>query len=168
MSNSFGFRVDHRPQPQPRPKAARRGNMVKIYTPQSKAVTAYKEAVKTAFLAALLDAGVALTEWEPFDEPLFLSLKFVIKRPDNECGSMTVGKEVFHTKKPDLDNLAKGTIDALNGYAWRDDSCICSLAMTKWVSSVQLGGKSGRKKIPTGPYVEVCISPWDKPMDNLP
>ena len=163
--NQISFVVRHRPQPQPRPKAARVGNMVKIYTPKSKAVRAYKEAVKEAFLLALIEQGISLDDWEPFNEPLALALKFVIKRPDNDCKDI-VGKEFFHTKKPDLDNLAKGTMDALNGYAWRDDSCICSLHLTKYVSAVGLGGKSGKKKVPTEPYVRVHISPTTFQVDK--
>jgi Holliday junction resolvase RusA-like endonuclease len=35
------------------------------------------------------------------------------------------------TKKPDLDNLAKSVLDALNGVIYQDDSQIVSLHMTK-------------------------------------
>ena len=35
------------------------------------------------------------------------------------------------TTKPDLDNVAKTVLDALNGVAWRDDSEITSLTVMK-------------------------------------
>ena len=39
------------------------------------------------------------------------------------------------TKKPDLDNIIKAVCDALNGLAFRDDSCVTSLkAIKKWDS----------------------------------
>ena len=36
-----------------------------------------------------------------------------------------------HTKKPDLDNLVKAVLDALNGVAFEDDSRICSISAVK-------------------------------------
>lgn len=36
-----------------------------------------------------------------------------------------------HTKKPDLDNLAKAMLDALNGVAFTDDSNITALKLSK-------------------------------------
>lgn len=36
-----------------------------------------------------------------------------------------------HTKKPDLDNMAKSVLDALNGLAYKDDSQIYSLTLYK-------------------------------------
>lgn len=38
---------------------------------------------------------------------------------------------VKHTKKPDLDNMAKAVLDALNGLAYKDDSQIYSLTLYK-------------------------------------
>ena len=39
-----------------------------------------------------------------------------------------------HTSKPDCDNLAKGTLDAMTGVAWDDDSQVCVLAVQKWIA----------------------------------
>ena len=36
-----------------------------------------------------------------------------------------------HAKKPDLDNLVKAVLDALNGVAFEDDSRICSISAVK-------------------------------------
>lgn len=36
-----------------------------------------------------------------------------------------------HTKKPDADNIAKAVLDALNGYAYTDDSSVCVLLVKK-------------------------------------
>jgi Holliday junction resolvase RusA-like endonuclease len=38
---------------------------------------------------------------------------------------------IWHTKKPDIDNLAKAVMDALNGIVWKDDSQICELSAVK-------------------------------------
>lgn len=37
-----------------------------------------------------------------------------------------------HTKRPDLDNLAKFTLDAANGVLWKDDAQIESLTLKKY------------------------------------
>ena len=39
--------------------------------------------------------------------------------------------ELKPTVKPDLDNIAKIVADALNGLAYRDDSCIVDLVVRK-------------------------------------
>lgn len=38
---------------------------------------------------------------------------------------------IKHTKRPDVDNMAKAVLDALNGLAWDDDSQIVRLSITK-------------------------------------
>lgn len=42
--------------------------------------------------------------------------------------------QIFPTKKPDLDNIAKAIADALNGVAYPDDSQIISLSISKFYS----------------------------------
>jgi Holliday junction resolvase RusA-like endonuclease len=37
----------------------------------------------------------------------------------------------FHTKKPDIDNMAKAIFDAANKIVWQDDNQVCSLRITK-------------------------------------
>ena len=46
------------------------------------------------------------------------------KKQDNSIGRMC-------TTKPDVDNIAKIVMDALNGIAWRDDSQVTVLLVTK-------------------------------------
>jgi len=41
------------------------------------------------------------------------------------------GKEVYHTKKPDIDNLAKAVKDALKGIIYKDDSQIVEAYLSK-------------------------------------
>lgn len=44
-------------------------------------------------------------------------------------------ERVPHEKKPDLDNLAKSVLDALNGIVWRDDAQVASLSMSKQIAA---------------------------------
>lgn len=39
--------------------------------------------------------------------------------------------QVWHTKKPDIDNLLKLVMDSLNDVFWKDDSQICSVITQK-------------------------------------
>ena len=127
----FEIRVD--PIPQPRPKARRIGPGIQIYTPKSGPIGLYKAAIAEAFKQA---AGEG---FEPFTGPLGLRIRFVFERPQARL------KEDFHTIKPDLDNLAKGVMDALNGVAWHDDSQVDNIQLSKAWADTYLGGKSGRK-----------------------
>ena len=40
---------------------------------------------------------------------------------------------VVKTTKPDLDNLAKGVLDALQYHAFCDYSRVCELRLSKWI-----------------------------------
>lgn len=42
-----------------------------------------------------------------------------------------------HTKKPDVDKLARAVLDALTGVAWRDDAQVTRLACTKRYASLE-------------------------------
>ncbi len=41
---------------------------------------------------------------------------------------------ILPTKKPDLDNIAKAILDALNGLAYRDDACVTEVTARKFYS----------------------------------
>jgi len=39
----------------------------------------------------------------------------------------------MHCKRPDIDNVAKAVMDALNGICWKDDGQVCRLVATKHI-----------------------------------
>lgn len=43
----------------------------------------------------------------------------------------------YHTNRPDIDNLIKTVMDALNGVAYKDDGLICNITATKHYSDEQ-------------------------------
>ena len=43
--------------------------------------------------------------------------------------------QIRHTKRPDIDNISKVVMDALNGLAWHDDSQVVSLLARKTYGS---------------------------------
>lgn len=57
--------------------------------------------------------------------PVALSIEFYFPIPKSiskkDKAKMQTG-DIMHTKKPDIDNCIKSITDALNGFAYRDDS----------------------------------------------
>ncbi len=141
--------------PQPRPKARRIGPGIQIYTPNSGPIKLYKAAIAEAF------KRVAGEDFGPLKGPLLLSVLFVFERPYARM------KEEAHIIKPDLDNLAKGVMDALNGIAWHDDSQIVSLTLGKDWAATHLGGKSGRKLESGVSYIFVEIKTKEEAVNTL-
>lgn len=61
-----------------------------------------------------------------WDGPIIMELLFLMPRPKS-----LAKKVVYHTKKPDLDNLAKSIKDALQGVIYTTDSLIIILNLEK-------------------------------------
>lgn len=62
--------------------------------------------------------------------PISLSVVFVVQRPKALGGKRHPAGRIPATKRPDLDNLVKGLLDAIKGY-WVDDSQIVSMQLQK-------------------------------------
>lgn len=102
---------------QGRPRFFRRGNFVGTYDPDKS--HNWKDYVRSCVLNELKHRPLLETA-------LLMRIAFFLPRPK------TLPKKVmWHTKKPDLDNLAKAVKDALKGICYRDDSQIISLLTTK-------------------------------------
>ena len=68
------------------------------------------------------------------DEPICVNLVFGMPIPQSTPKSRREAMRegvIRHTKRPDVDNLAKSVLDALNGVAWEDDSQIVRLSVSK-------------------------------------
>ena len=109
-----------------RPRFARRGKFVQTYNDQKKE--------ESTFLSH------AMQEWdnEPIsNKAISIELRFYMKRPKSHyrtgknAGKLKPDAPVFHAKKPDLDNMIKFVLDALNGSVWLDDSLVCSISALK-------------------------------------
>ncbi|WP_304508948.1 RusA family crossover junction endodeoxyribonuclease [Anaerotignum sp.] len=70
----------------------------------------------------------------PTDKPLAVQIAFYMPIPKSTTKRakefMLIGK-IQHTKKPDLDNMAKAVLDGLSGCAYKDDSQIWMLSVKK-------------------------------------
>ena len=68
------------------------------------------------------------------DAPIFLKLVFRMPIPKATTKAKMkaiLNSELFHVKRPDIDNLAKAVLDALNDTVIKDDSQIYSLLADK-------------------------------------
>ena len=123
------FFVPGAPIGKERPRAARRGAGVVMFTPEK---TAGYEALVAATAAAAL-AGDAPTH-QLLDGPLeaVLEMRFPVPASWSKAkrARALAGVE-WHTSKPDADNVAKAVLDACNGVVFRDDAQVVMLVATK-------------------------------------
>jgi Holliday junction resolvase RusA-like endonuclease len=70
----------------------------------------------------------------PLSGPLRIDLSFTFPVPaswSKKKQAAALGLELAHESRPDLDNLIKLVLDALNGRAWVDDRQIYNLSAAK-------------------------------------
>lgn len=73
----------------------------------------------------------------PLDCPITVELEFVMKRPKSHYGTgrnsgkLKNSSPKEHLKTPDLDNLVKFVLDAMNGHFYKDDSRITKIICSK-------------------------------------
>jgi len=128
MATTIQAWIPGEPKGQPRPRAFARNGMVRMYDPGT------AEGWKSCIAAALVGKVPA----EPMTGPIMVTMAFSMPRPRNHYRT---GKQshrlrddapVYHTGKPDADNLAKAVMDALSALrVWRDDAQVAHLYVEK-------------------------------------
>ena len=113
VAGSVEFDVPGKVVGSARPRVTKRGT----YIP--KATRDYRKSV----LAAFLGAGGRRLEGP-------LSVRITVRRALPKSRPKKVESEP-DTFKPDVDNIAKNVLDALNGHAWDDDSQVVELSVRK-------------------------------------
>lgn len=96
---------------------------------------AYERDVAMAFLLAKNQQKG--TRW-PLTEPVGVRIAAGYPIPASDSASARMRKganEELPTKKPDLDNVVKAVLDALNGQAWEDDKQVVCLTAYKIYAS---------------------------------
>lgn len=110
-----------------RPKFSNRGGFVRAYTPAKT-----RKAESDIRAQALPHAPMF-----PLGKYAYVVLTFFMPIPKSMLKRelpQALDENMVHTKKPDLDNLEKAVLDALNEVFWRDDSIICSVTKRKFYS----------------------------------
>ena len=115
------FTVPGEPVPQPRPRVSTRGGFARAYVPAKHPVHAYRQSLAAAARAAgLSDTG----------EPLSVVIDAVFVRPKSHVRKSGVKPDAPKLPRPDVDNIAKACLDALQDVIG-DDTCVARLVIEK-------------------------------------
>lgn len=96
-----------------------------VYTPNK--TKAYERWVKICFQNEF-------PSFEPLETPISLLItvwKKIPKSASQKKRQQMLFGDILPTTKPDVDNIAKSICDALNGFAYKDDSQVYSLVIQK-------------------------------------
>ena len=145
-NNVIYFKIPGEPKGKGRPRAARRGRYISVYTPkgtkdqESLISQCYRESVPDGFYFA---CGV----------PIEVSIicNFPVRDSwTKRKRAAALHQTILPTVKPDVDNICKIVLDALNGEAYHDDKQIVSLQVIKRYAAescveVMIGEYEGEK-----------------------
>jgi len=115
------FTVAGQPVPQPRPRVSTAGGFARAYVPGNHPVHAYREAIA----AAARGAGLTTT-----GEVLNVVIDAVFERPKSHLRKAGVKPDAPKLPRPDVDNIAKAVLDALQDVIG-DDSLVGRLVVEK-------------------------------------
>ena len=116
------FQVPGEPKAKARPRVTRSGI---AFTPKNTVM--YENLVRTSFQKFYPNYAPVDCEVEAIITAYF-SIPKSVSNKKRELMSFGL---INPTKKPDLDNIAKAILDSLNGIAYKDDSQIVSLLISK-------------------------------------
>jgi len=125
MTFMVTFCVEGTPIGKGRPKFARRGNFVSAYTPTK--TRDYESIIAQAAKNAMLFA-------EPLKTPVAAYIYVTVPVPTSYPKwrkEMCLKGFQRPCKRPDLDNILKAYLDAMNGIVYDDDTQVVSLHSTK-------------------------------------
>ncbi len=114
-----------------RPKFSTMGRVARAITPEK--TVNYENLVKLSYQQQCNE--------KPYDKDVQLIAQIYAYFPIPKSASKKKQKEMQSmvlcpTKKPDLDNIVKAVLDALNGIAFYDDSQIVRLQVEKYYSDI--------------------------------
>ena len=127
---SIVFDVPLEPKGKGRPRFSRHGKFTKVYTDQQ--TLDYETAIQ-------FYAGKAMGSQKPLETPVSVYLYIRVSIPQSYSKSRKTacldGSE-RPAKKPDIDNVAKAFLDAMNGTIYLDDTQVVELNIKKVYSAV--------------------------------
>jgi Holliday junction resolvase RusA-like endonuclease len=118
--NQLNIVIPGNPISKKRPRFARRGRFVQTYNPQESEEGKFVCLMQNQINHDPISAGTPIDLKLEFHMPFPAS----ISKKKKESG-------LFHTKKPDLDNLIKFVKDCANGILWHDDSQVVRVEAVK-------------------------------------
>ncbi len=114
--------IPGQPIAQPRVKVSTRGGFARAYVDAKHPIHAYKQAIRLAYV----NAG-----GEVLEGPVEIRIVCWFERPKSHSKKRRQDREP-KTTKPDLDNVGKAILDALNEIAYNDDGQVFMLTVEKW------------------------------------
>ena len=130
MSFMVTYLVEGNPVGKGRPKFARRGNFVSTYTPTK--TRDYEDLIKEA-------ARKAMGSNEVLETPVTVAIYITVPIPQSYSKKRTeacLSGSERPIKKPDIDNVAKCFLDAMNEIVYKDDTQVLTLHITKVYGTV--------------------------------
>ena len=124
------FTVPGQPVAKGRPKAARRGKFITMYTPEKTAnyEGLVAHAAQVAMNGRSLVSGACSVE---------LDIRLMIPESwSNKRKLLAMNGSIAPTKKPDIDNVEKGIFDGMNGVVWKDDVQVVQVTKRKRYADV--------------------------------
>jgi Holliday junction resolvase RusA-like endonuclease len=145
----YQIAVAGKPKPLPRHrKSWRKG----FYNPASKDMQHFKTAVKAAIPQTLI--GPIFGK----EVPVVVTMKFFLRRPNSDFSIGPRGECRLRTmlpfvrpNRPDIDNLVKFVLDALNGLLFHDDAQVVKLVAYKLLDTV--GACEGRTEVEVSEFM---------------
>ena len=140
MVNVIAFEIPGPIKGKGRPRSTKKGI---TYTPKD--TVQYENLVKLCFREAAAGSEVDL-----FEKPVRACMEVYYEIPKSTSKRKQEAMrldQIYPTKKPDSDNIAKVILDSLNGIAYKDDAQVVELTINKFYT------KRGQ------PYVFVRLSP---------
>lgn len=119
-----------KPVPKARPRACRIGRFIRMYTP--KATEVFEKAVAAA-------VGKPPASWIGYDGPVSITVSFRFQAPKSRKLAQGCSWRP-HIVRPDLDNLLKSVLDALQRKECgllTDDSRVCMVQAVKVEATVE-------------------------------
>lgn len=127
MNRKIEFFVPGAPVGKGRPRAARRGTGVVMFTPEK---TAGYEALVAAAASNAMRAEAGPLFTGPLEAVLEMRIPIPASWSKAHKAAALAGAEL-PTSKPDIDNVVKAILDACNGVVFRDDAQVVMLVATK-------------------------------------
>ena len=132
MTFSITYKLEGTPVGKGRPKFARRGNFVSTYTPLKTKL--YEDQIREV-------ASQAMGSSEPLETPITACFYITMPVPasySKKAREACLSGETRPTKKPDVDNILKAFLDAMNGIVYLDDCQVVDLHVKKVYGSIGL------------------------------
>lgn len=133
--------VEGEPQGKGRPRFSTRNGFATAYTP--KKTSDYEKLIAHEYIRSA-DCEMFLGEVSVEINAYFDIPKSTTKKKRKQI----IEENLMPQKKPDIDNIAKIVLDALNGVGWQDDKQVVQLTTTKYYAHNDRAG------------VEIIISDW--------